>query len=107
MDSADPDVQEAARFAVQTYAVRQRERVLYQDVLQAQSQVVAGLNYQLTLQVSQWPQSQQVQKTRDTQTPRMAQGVQSNSIPPLVRQATVRVWRKTDGNYTLTEWQWL
>ena len=46
-DAFSPDVQEAARFAVQTKA-----RVLYKDVTQARQQVVSGLNFELHIQVT-------------------------------------------------------
>ena len=80
MDAWHEDVQEAARFAVQTYAVGQRSRVLYKDVLAAEQQVVAGLNFKLRLQV-------QHDKS--------------------VRRAQVTVWRQLSGQYQLTEWVWL
>ena len=79
-DAWHEEVQEAARFAVQTYAVGQRSRVLYKDVLVAEQQVVAGLNFKLRLQV-------QHDKT--------------------VRRAQVTVWRQLSGQYQLTEWVWL
>ena len=80
IDAWHEEAQEAARFAVQTYAVGQRSRVLYKDVLAAEQQVVAGLNFKLRLQV-------QHDKT--------------------VRRAQVTVWRQLSGQYQLTEWVWL
>lgn len=80
--AADPlssEVQEAARFAVQTMAVQSQSRILYKDVIQASQQVVAGLNYQLQLQVTQ-------------------DGV--------ARVAQAKVWRQLDGRHALTEWTW-
>jgi hypothetical protein len=80
---ADPfadDVQEAARFAVQTYAVAHRSRTLYKDVLEAQSQVVAGMNFNLKLQVRH-----------------------ENST----RTAQATVWRQLNGQYHLSDWRWL
>ena len=79
-DAWHEEVQEAARFAVQTYAVGQRSRVLYKDVLAAEQQVVSGLNFKLRLQVLH-------DKT--------------------VRRAQVTVWRQLSGQYQLTEWVWL
>ena len=79
VDAMGPDVQEAARFAVQSFAVQSQRRILYKDVDQALEQLVAGVNYQLQLQVKQ-------------------DGVQ--------RIAQVKVWRKLDGRYELTEWVW-
>ena len=79
-DPFAPDVQEAARFAVQTLAVQNKSRILYKDVQKAHQQVVAGLHYQLDLQVTQ------------------------DGIPRIVH---AKVWRKLDGRYALTEWAWL
>ena len=79
VDANAEDVQEAARFAVQAYAVAQRSRTLYKDVLEAQQQVVAGVNFKLTLQVLHLG------------TPRVAQAT---------------VWRRLDGAYQLTDWTW-
>ena len=80
VDAWHEEVQEAARFAVQTYAVGHRSRVLYKDVLNAEQQVVAGLNFKFKLQV-------QHDKT--------------------VRRAQVTVWRQLNGQYQLTDWVWL
>ena len=79
-DPLDDEVQEAARFAVQTYAVLHRSRTLYKDVLEAQSQVVAGANFSLKLQVLQ-------DKT--------------------ARTAQATVWRQLNGQYQLSDWRWL
>ena len=79
-DPLDDEVQEAARFAVQTYAVLHRSRTLYKDVLEAQSQVVAGTNFSLKLQV------------RHENSPRTAQAT---------------VWRQLNGQYQLSDWRWL
>ena len=79
-DVFSPDVQEAARFAVQTFAVQNKARVLYKDVTQARQQVVAGLNYELQLQV-----------TMDGST----------------RTAKATVWLRLDGSYRLQSWDWL
>ena len=70
-------MQEAARFAVQTRAVQGKRRIIYQDVLHAEQQVVAGVNYKLRLQVMEGGQAKQV---------------------------TVLVWHQLDGGYQLTEW---
>jgi hypothetical protein len=81
--SLDPwadEAQEAARFAVQTYAVAQRSRVLYTDVIEAQRQVVAGVHFQLSLQV-----------THDSRK----------------RTARVTVARQPNGSYELIDWRWL
>jgi hypothetical protein len=80
IDAFSPDVQEAARFAVQTFAVQNKQRVLFKDVTQARQQVVAGLNFEFQLSV-----------TLDG-TPRTAQAV---------------VWRQLDGVYSLHSWIWL
>ncbi len=80
IDAFSPDVQEAARFAVQTFAVQNKQRVLYKDVTQARQQVVAGRNFELQLQVT-WDG-----------TPRTAQAT---------------VWRQLNGVYSLHRWDWL
>ena len=74
------EVQEAARFAVQTFAVQNKVRVLYQEVTRANQQVVAGLNFELLLQV-----------TRDGAN----------------RSVRATVWRQLDGSYQLQAWAWL
>jgi hypothetical protein len=79
-DPFDSDVQEAARFAVQTFAVQGKRRVLFKEVNDSRQQVVAGLNLKLRIQVSE-------------------DGVD--------RSASVTVWRQPDGRYSLTEWIWL
>ena len=80
IDAFSPDVQEAARFAVQTFAVQNKQRVLLKDVTQARQQVVAGLNFELQLAV-----------TLDG-TPRSAQAL---------------VFRQLNGVYSLHSWVWL
>ena len=80
IDAFSPDVQEAARFAVQTFAVQNKQRVLFKDLTQARQQVVAGLNFELQLSV-----------TLDG-TPRTAQAV---------------VFRHLNGVYSLHSWIWL
>jgi len=79
-DAFSPDVQEAARFAVQTFAVQNKARVLYKDVTQARQQIVAGLNFDLHIQVS---------------------------LDGSSRIASVKVWRQPDGDYSLQTWAWL
>lgn len=79
-DAFSPDVQEAARFAVQTYAVQNKARVLYKDVTQARQQVVAGLNFDLYIQVT---------------------------LDGTLRNASAKVWRQPDGVYHLQAWAWL
>jgi hypothetical protein len=79
-DAFSPDVQEAARFAVQTFAVQNKARVLYKDVIQARQQVVAGLNFDLHIQVT---------------------------LDGASRKASARVWRQPDGAYSLQAWAWL
>jgi hypothetical protein len=80
---ADPfaaEVQEAARFAVQAQAVDTHSRLIYKDVLTAQTQVVAGQNYLLSLAVTE------------------------DGKP---RQAHVKVWRQLNNRYVLTQWDWM
>ena len=73
--AADPQVQAAAKFAVS----RQDAMLKLISVEQAQRQIVAGLNFRLTL------------KVEDHGTNRLADAV---------------VWRKLDGQHELTSWQW-
>jgi hypothetical protein len=80
IEAFSPDVQEAARFAVQTFAVQNKQRVLFKDLTQARQQVVAGLNFELQLAV-----------TLDG-TPRTAQAL---------------VFRQLNGVYNLHSWVWL
>ena len=79
-DAFSPEVQEAARFAVQTFAVQNKARVLYKDVVKARQQVVAGLNFELQLHVTLDGASRSVRTT---------------------------VWRQPDGSYRLQAWDWL
>ena len=79
-DVFKPDVQEAARFAVQTFAVQNKARVLFKEVTQARQQVVAGLNFQLQLQVT---------------------------LDGAPRNVSVTVWRQLDGAYRLQSWDWV
>ena len=79
-DAFSPEVQEAARFAVQTFAVQNKARVLYKDVLHASQQVVAGLNFELQLQVT---------------------------LDGASRSVSATVWRQPDGTYRLQAWDWL
>jgi hypothetical protein len=80
IDAFSPDVQEAARFAVQTFAVQNKQRVLYKDVTQARQQVVAGLQFELDLQVT---------------------------LDGTHQRAQAVVWRQADGVYKLQSWAWL
>ena len=78
-DAFSPEVQEAARFAVQTFAVQNKARVLYKEVTQASQQVVAGLNLELQLLVT---------------------------LNGTIRSVLVKVWRQSDGSYQLMSWVW-
>ena len=80
IDAFSPDAQEAARFAVQTFAVQNKQRVLYKDLTQARQQVVAGLQFELALQVT---------------------------LDGTHRHAKAVVWRQPDGVYKLNSWAWL
>jgi hypothetical protein len=79
-DAFNPDVQEAARFAVQTFAVQNKARVLFKEVGLARQQVVAGIQFELNLEVT-------------------AVGSARNS--------KAVVWRQLDGTYKLQAWDWL
>ena len=78
-DSFNEDVQEAARFAVQKQAVLTQSRLIYKDVLSAQTQIIAGLNFQLKVSVTE---------------------------QDLPRYARVTVWRNLQNQYSLTQWDW-
>ena len=80
IDAFSPDAQEAARFAVQTFAVQNKQRVLYKDLTQARQQVVAGLHFELALQVT---------------------------LGETHRHAKAVVWRQPNGVYELKSWAWL
>jgi hypothetical protein len=80
IDAFSPDVQEAARYAVQTFAVQNKQRVLYQDVTQARQHVLAGLQFEMALQVT---------------------------LEGTHRRAQALVWRQADGVYLLQSWAWL
>jgi hypothetical protein len=79
-DAFSPDVQEAARFAVQTFAVQNKARLLYKDVTQARQQVEAGLYFEMHIQVT---------------------------LDGASRNASAKVWRQPDGAYRLQAWAWL
>jgi hypothetical protein len=74
-------VKEAAAFAVeaQGQTTATNERPVLVELVSARQQVVAGLNYRLTLKVK-------------------AGGV--------TKEAEAVVWRKLDGEYRLTSWTW-
>jgi hypothetical protein len=79
-DPFGPEVQEAARFAVQTFAVHNKARVLYNEVSQARQQVVAGIQFELNLEVT---------------------------LDGAARNSKAVVWRQLDGTYKLQTWDWL
>jgi hypothetical protein len=74
------DVQEAARFAMQTFAVQNKARVLFKEVTQARQQVVAGTLFELNLEVT---------------------------LDGAARNSKAEVWRQLDGTYKLQAWDWL
>ena len=78
-DPFDAEIQEAARFAVQTFAVQNQRRILYKDVSLARQQVVAGRQFELHLQLS---------------------------LDGAKREAKATVWQQTSGRYKLTDWVW-
>ncbi len=80
IDAFSLDVQEAARFAVQTFAVQNKQRVLYKDVTQARQHVLSGLQFELALHVT---------------------------LEGTHRRAQALVWRQADGVYKLQSWAWL
>jgi len=77
---ADPAVQDAARFAVEAQNRRQTAPLQLVKVLASEQQVVAGMNYRLTLLVNENGR---------------------------LRKATAVVWSQPWRNrLELTEWQW-
>jgi len=78
-DTFNEDVQEAARFAVQKQAVLTQSRLIYKDVLSAQTHIGTGLNFQMKVLVIE---------------------------QDLPRYARVSVWRNLQNQYTLTQWDW-
>ena len=79
-DAFSPDVQEAARFAVQAFAVQNKVRVLFKDVTQARQQVVAGFHFELQLVLT---------------------------MGGSLRNVKAMVWRQADGRYNLQSWDWM
>jgi hypothetical protein len=73
----DSNVVSAARFAVTEYS--RQERVTLKKIVRARRQVVAGMNYEVTLLVRRGKK---------------------------VRRVVAVVWRKVDGGYELTSWSW-
>ena len=80
IDNFSPEAQEAARFAVQTYAVQNKARVLFKEVGLARQQVVAGIQFELNLEVT---------------------------VEGTARNSKAVVWRQLDGTYKLQAWDWL
>jgi hypothetical protein len=80
IDAFSPDAQEAARFAVQAYAVQNKARVLFKEVSLARQQVVAGIQFELNLEVT---------------------------MEGAARNSKAVVWRQLDGTYKLQAWDWL
>lgn len=74
----DKDVVEAATFAVKDQAKKEGAQIELVKIVQAKRQVVAGMNYQLLLEVK-------------------SQGVTS--------KVHAILWKKLDGSHDLTEWQ--
>lgn len=74
----DKEVVEAATFAVKVQAKKEGAQIELVKIVQAKRQVVAGMNYQLLLEVK-------------------SQGVTS--------KVHAILWKKLDGSHDLTEWQ--
>ena len=73
------EVREAAEFAVNTHAEASRSVLVLKKIVAAQRQVVAGTNFKLTLDVKSDGQAKQAQAV---------------------------VYRKLDGDMSLTSWDW-
>ncbi len=67
----------AARFAAKEWAMQ--EIVKFKKIISARQQVVAGMNYELTLLMKHEKRTQ---------------------------KAVAVVWKKTDGTYQLVSWKW-
>jgi hypothetical protein len=74
---SNKEVVAAAKFAVEAHS--KKEKVSLAKILKAESQVVAGRNFRITMDVR-------------------SEG--------RVRQAVATVWAKLDGTRELTEWEW-
>jgi len=75
-----PEVRAAAQFAIEAQSVRTSSPLVLAEIVKAQKQVVAGMNYRLELMV----------KDGDKTT-----------------RAEAVVWKKLDGTMQLTEWNWI
>lgn len=75
-----PEIQSAADFAVRTQAKAEALKLTLVKITQVESQVVAGMNYRLTLELTSSGQ------------PRTAKAV---------------VYRTLEGQHQLTSWEWL
>ncbi len=71
------EVVAAARFAAKEWAMQ--EIVKFKKIISARQQVVAGMNYELTLLMKHEKRTQ---------------------------KAVAVVWKKTDGTYQLVSWKW-
>nr|CAD1837713.1 unnamed protein product [Ananas comosus var. bracteatus] len=49
---SDPHVQEIGKFAVAEYDNKSKAQLVFQEVVKGETQVVAGINYRLTLKAS-------------------------------------------------------
>lgn len=78
-DVINAEVEEVATKAVSLRAEESGEALEFQEVLAAQMQVVAGVNYRLTLRVEDSGKE---------------------------RTASAIVWKKLDGTCELTSWSW-
>ncbi len=78
-DAVEPGVKAAAESAVAQLAKQEKKSVVLAKVLSAKSQIVAGTNYELNLQVT---------------------------VDGAAKTVTVVVWHKLDGSYDLTRSEW-
>lgn len=75
-----PEVKAAADFAVQEQAKREDSALQLKAIVEAEEQVVAGMNYRLTLTVAKGDQTQ---------------------------KANAEIFRALDSHYELKSWEWL
>nr|E3P6P2.1 RecName: Full=Cystatin; Flags: Precursor [Notechis scutatus scutatus]ACR83848.1 cystatin precursor [Notechis scutatus] len=90
----DPDVQEAAEFAVQEYNALSANAYYYKQlrIVEAQSQVVAGAKYYLTMELMK------TKCAKTTGKPKVYKEIQNCELPPKAQQEKLtcrfQVWSR-------------
>ncbi len=75
----DAEVIKAAKFAIRAEQKKSRSNIALHSITKAQTQVVAGLNYRLCLQVK---------------------------VKKALKSAVVVIYRNLQNEYSLTSWEW-